>query len=688
MPSSNVLLLAVAAQALACGHALAAPFSPHLALDFGLSAKQLAKACRQAVGRAESALQAVVNLPPEARALSNTPEAVEAALSDLAEQTAGASFLRFVSTSTSVRQAGRACRVRVERARLETFGRADLYDALRGFEGRTERLAGESRRLLEAQLRDFRRGGAGLPAKDAVRLAGIREELAGLERTFLKNIAGAEADDAVAVSSPELAGLPPGFIAGLQREDGSLRVGAGRAQFAVFMARAKRPEARQLLDSLHGNLAAKANLPVLERMLDLRQAAAKLVGCRDHAACVLEGRMLGSVSAVTSFLYSLESGLSSLADAELKALAALKDDEEGREASDRVIHGWDWRYYEDQVKRARCGIEEDALAAQFPVEAVVDGMFELARRLYKVEFRRVPAAASWHPGVALIEVADAGMEAGRERPALGYLYLDLGRREGKPPGAFAHALIRPRRLGDGRRQPAVTALVASIEPRPGLLSPGELGPLLREFGRALHLSLSSAKYARLSAADAPEDFADVAGVVFEHWAWTDAGLEAITRRRQGRPGTAVVLPGKLRLCRDVPSGLAALRQVALSMLDIRYHSAGITDTTEEYERLAVKFGRLPMTPGTHPQAGLRPLAGQAVGIYAALWAEVLGADLFSRFESGGSPDPILGPSLRELVLEPGAGRDPEEQARAFLGRKPGPRAFLEYLGAVKRKKKV
>jgi len=72
--------------------------------------------------------------------------------------------------------------------------------------------------------------------------------------------------------------------------------------------------------------------------------------------------------------------------------------------------------------------------------------------------------------------------------------------------------------------------------------------------------------------------------------------------------------------------------------------------------------------------------GYAAGYYSYLWAEVLSADAFSKFEENGIFDRPTGDQFLHNILEQGGARDPMELFTAFRGREPRIDALLRHSG--------
>ena len=138
------------------------------------------------------------------------------------------------------------------------------------------------------------------------------------------------------------------------------------------------------------------------------------------------------------------------------------------------------------------------------------------------------------------------------------------------------------------------------------------------------------------------------------------------------------------------TGLATLRQVELSLVDMRLHTDPLArhHVAEIEADVNSRFGLIPPTPFNR---GLNTFShifdGEyAAGYYSYLWAEVLSADAWSAFEEAavapgaGVLDVETGRRLRRQVFETGGSRSAMESFRAFRGREPRIDALLRHQG--------
>ncbi len=655
----------------------AASFSPAPTLRYELTAPELMEDCRSAKKSAESALEKLVRTHSADRTFDNTAWALDRISADLSDQTASDTFLKYVSISSSVRDAGNECETLLGQFSVDMYSREDLYRALKEYATKDSTLTGESKRLVDKELLDFKRSGLELSKDKRQAVVDLRKKLVELEATFGKNLN--EFKDFALFDKSELDGLPEDFVARLERVDGKYKVSLDYPDYFPFMENSLNPDARRVMESKFNNRATTQNLPILKEVLALRLKAAQALGYPTHAHFILEDRMAKDPQTVAAFISRLREKLKILGNDELAILKSLKFVFEGG-ASDGQLNAWDWRFYNNQLKKSRYAVDSQKIKEYFPADYVTEQMLNIYQKLLSVKFRLVADAALWHPDVKLYEIKDA---AGGE--PIAYFYLDLFPREGKYKHAAAFSMITGRALSDGRYQKPVSSMVAnfnkSTKDRPSLLTHDEVETFFHEFGHLMHQTLTKARYARFSGSATARDFVEAPSQMLENWVWDAEVLRSLSGHyldlEKKLPNE---LLNKMLAAKNVNSGLVNLRQLMFGSVDQLYHGIPPADTTEAYARLAKDISMIPTSKSTHPEASFGHLMGYDSGYYGYLWSKVYAEDMFSRFKAEGVLSPVLGRRYRTEILERGSSRDEMDSLKAFLGREPDESAFLESIG--------
>ena len=71
------------------------------------------------------------------------------------------------------------------------------------------------------------------------------------------------------------------------------------------------------------------------------------------------------------------------------------------------------------------------------------------------------------------------------------------------------------------------------------------------------------------------------------------------------------------------------------------------------------------------------MGGYDSAYYGYLWAEIIGDDLFSRFEDEGVLSPKIGKEYRDKILSHGGSKDAQTLVESFLGRNWDYNSFLK-----------
>jgi thimet oligopeptidase len=581
-------------------------------------------------------------------------------------------FMARVHPDKAVRDAGQEAEEKLTKWVSDLAFRRDLYQAVEAFAATPEAsgLQGEQARLLKFTRRDLRRAGHALTEEQRAEVQRIRTRLVELGVAFTRNID--EHQDWLDLTREELDGLPDDYVSQLRPGEaaGTFRVSLDYPEYFPFMDLATSRDLRKQMQFKFHNKALEPNLPILEEAVELRAEMAAIFGLPSWAHYGMEEKMARKPAAVESFYAGLIRPLRDKAQAEMADLTRALGD--GRPQS------WDFRFLHTRIRRERFGIDPNEVAAYFPLEQVLDGLFSLTSEVLGLEYRRLEGVPVWHPDVTAFAISD--QETGAD---LATFYMDLFPREGKFGHAAAFDLVPAHQEGDGYVTP-VTAIAANFTKpgtnQPSLLKHDEVVTLFHEFGHVLHNSLGHTRMTRFSGFNTEWDFVEAPSQIMEHWCWTASVLQRFARHhRTGEPIPSDLVE-QLVEARDLHIALFTLRQVSFGLLDMAFHGPGAHKDLHQITRDINEVTGFPYHEGTFYPAGFGHLFGYDAGYYGYLWAKVFGDDMFGRFEAEGITNPTLGRSYRDKVLAPGGSRDGLDMLRDFLGREPNQDAFLRNLG--------
>ncbi|WP_042391967.1 M3 family metallopeptidase [Streptacidiphilus carbonis] len=651
----------------------------------GLTPELLDEACRAAVTACDAGVAAIVAVPASQRTYANTMLALEDAEQSLAAAISAWTFMAQVAVDESLRDAAQEWEERLGKHRVGLGFDEELHRAVTEFAVSAEAaaLTGEDARLLEHTLRDYRRNGFELSAGERRRLRGLFDELVGLGSRYVEALATWE--DAIEVDREELDGLPDSFIDGLETVDGRYRVSLEPPEFQPFMANARSSERRRELMGKDFRKGGSENVARLERALAARAEIARTLGYDSWADYAVEPRMARTREAAAAFVDDLHARVAAKAEKDLVLLADANEAAVGT----RELHRWDHSFAVNQLKRTAFAVDALEVAAYFPLDACLDGLFTLVQELFAVRFHELPDAPVWHPDVRAYAITDA--QDAIDAEPLGYFFVDLFSRRGKDGHPTCYTLRAGRSLADGGYQRPVAAITAGFgrptADRPSLLRHSEVVGLFHEFGHVLHGTLTRVQRARFSGSETEVDFVEAPAQMLEHWCWDPAVLRRFARHHESGEALPEQLLAGMVAAKNVDSGLATMRQLYFSALDLAYHSPGFDgDSTAVLKEVSERYGFTHLE-GTHFQSRFSHLFGYEAGYYGYLWSQTLGDDMYTRFtEAGpteaGTTDPGPGLAFRRTVLERGGTVDGDQLVRDFLGRAPNHDAYLRGLGGL------
>jgi oligopeptidase A len=359
----------------------------------------------------------------------------------------------------------------------------------------------------------------------------------------------------------------------------------------------------------------------------------------------------------------------------MAALQAFARDELGLE----TLEPWDVAYCVERLRLARYDLDAEALRPYFPLDRVLEGLWQIANRLFGVRVQPRELRQVWHPEVRFFDVLDEG------GAHLGSFYVDWFPRESKRGGAWMNGLMAggPRPNG---WEPHLGLIAANVSPpeggRPALLTHREVSTVFHEFGHLLHHVLSRVEVPALAGTRVPSDWVELPSQIMENWTWERPALDLFARHWETGEPIPEELFQKMKAARTFMGAWLQMKQLSFGTVDLELHVAFDPERDgDPIERSRQVMARFAMherfardhfiTSFTHIFSG-----GYAAGYYSYLWSAVLEADAFSRFQREGLFNRETGRAFVDAVLSQGDSADAAELFRRFMGRDPDPEALL------------
>ncbi len=605
------------------------------------------------------------------------------------------SHLHGVKDSPALREAYSAALEKLTEHSTELGQNRALFEAVQAIADSRDfsQLDRPRRSLVEDSLRGFRLSGVALEGEARERFKTIQNELSRITTEFEEAVLDATDAWTRALKESELAGLPESaraMLAGAASEKGqegwlaTLKGPVVQAILTYADDRALREDvytAYQTRASDQGPHAGQHdNTLRIGEILALRHESAQLLGYPSAAHVSLADKMAGVPERVLNFLQELARKARPVAERELSELRGFALARLGIEQ----LQPWDIGYASEKLRVEQFDFSEEDLKPYFPLPAVLDGLFNIASRVFGVDFRPRGGVDVWHPEVRYYDVLD---HTGAVRAGF---YVDHYAREGKRGGAWMD--VCRARLHDGDRQHhPVAFLTCNFAPptaeRPALLTHDDVLTLFHEFGHGLHHMLTEVDWPSISGISGVEwDAVELPSQFMENFGWQRETLDLFARHYQSGETLPAELHAKMLAARHFHAGLFLVRQLEFALFDFRLHlgfdparGPRTLELLQEVRReVAVlqppEWQRFPHS-FTHIFAG-----GYAAGYYSYLWAEVLSADAFDAFERAGLFDNETGQRFRREILAVGGSRPALESFVAFRGREPDPDALLRSYG--------
>ena len=431
------------------------------------------------------------------------------------------------------------------------------------------------------------------------------------------------------------------------------------------------------------------NTAIIVEIVNTRLALAHLFGKKNYAEKSLYKTMAETPENVYKLLDELREAYMPAAQAEVKELEEYAH-AHGFYAAH--IQPWDWSYYSKKLKQEKYAISDDDLRPYFELEAVKQGVFGLAKRLYGLTFKENKKIQVYHPEVTAYEVFD---EKGK---FLAVYYADFHPRDGKRGGAWMNDFQPQYMTGKKDHRPHIVNVMNFTRPtaeKPALFTYDEVRTFLHEFGHALHGMLTRCQYAAQSGTNVPRDFVELPSQFNENFIDEKEFLDTFAKHYETGAALPQELLDKMHASQTYHAAYACVRQLSFGYLDMSWHSLekpfevnptiGTVESVVRFSDQAMASVQvLPTVPGTQMCCAFTHIfsGGYAAGYYSYKWSELLDADAFSVFKqaqkkSGTIFDKKAAKRFRENILEKGGTERAMDLYFRFRGGEPTINALLE-----------
>ncbi|WP_038902450.1 oligopeptidase A [Dickeya dadantii] len=607
------------------------------------------------------------------------------------------SHLNSVKNSPELRSAYEQCLPLLSEYGTWVGQHAGLYRAYRDLRD-GEHYAGLSvaqKKAVDNALRDFELSGIALPPEQQKRYGDIASRLSELGSQFSNNVLDATMGWTKLITDVnELAGMPESALAAAKalaetKEQQGWLLTLDIPSYLPVMTYCSNQALREEMYRAYVTRASEQgpnagkwdNGEVMAETLALRHELAQLLGFASFADKSLATKMAENPQQVLDFLTDLAKRARPQGEQELAQLRAFAKEHFGVEE----LNPWDISYYAEQQKQHLYSISDELLRPYFPEPRVLEGLFEVVKRIYGITAKERQGVDVWHPEVRFFDLfSDSG-------ELLGSFYLDLYAREHKRGGAWMDDCVGRLGKANGELQKPVAYLTCNfnrpINGKPALFTHDEVTTLFHEFGHGLHHMLTRIDTAGVSGINGvPWDAVELPSQFMENWCWEPDALAFISGHYEtGEPLPQAMLD-KMLAAKNYQAALFILRQLEFGLFDFRLHAgynpangARVLETLAEVKAQVSVVKSPEWNRFTHSFSHIFA-GGYAAGYYSYLWADVLAADAFSRFEEEGIFNRDTGLSFLENILSRGGSEEPMVLFKRFRGREPKLDAMLKHYG--------
>ena len=546
------------------------------------------------------------------------------------------------------------------------------------------------KRLVEKYYKRFVRKGALLNKEQKEELMKINQRESELELAFGKNVMREMSENVIYVTDKaQLSGLSQEVIDGAaelakQRGQQGWAFTASAATRLAVLNDADNRDLREKMYKMYTSTASHGdewdNSKNINEILKLRQRKANLLGFDTYADYATAPVMAKTPENAEELLMQIWRPAIKKVDEEVADMQKYAD----AHGANFSLEPWDYYYYANKVKAERYNFSEDEVRPYFELNSVVkNGIFYVANKLYGITFTEMKDAPKYNPEVTVYDVKDA------QGKHLAVFMTDYFPRATKAQGAWMNAMNTSYNYNGVIERPIIYN-VGSFNPptkdTPSLLSIDQVETVFHEFGHALHGMLTQVPYRGLEGTNIDRDMVELPSQINEHWMLVPEVLKNYAKHYKTGEVIPQALVDKLIESSKFNQGFMTTELVGAALLDIEWHKINWCDNIDvkAFERSVAKRLHMPkIIEYRYRSPYFKHIFNSeeySCGYYTYLWAQVLEADGWERFQEEGPMNVNVANDYRRYILEAGDTEEPMELYKKFRGREPDAKALLRLRG--------
>lgn len=536
------------------------------------------------------------------------------------------------------------------------------------------------KKMIEDILLDFELNGINLPEEKKQRLQEISYRFTELSDNFENNLMDVQKTFEQQFNIEQLKGLPERSLNNIEKlENGKYLITESAGLYDDILNYCEVENTRRIIYEEQLDLGIRKNYdnrPILEEMLELRKEKANILGYNDYATYSLKKEMLKTPEEVLSFIEDL--AVKALPQAIEESYQVSKF---GEKLLQKKVEFHDRAFVVQKMKEHLYSINNEELRKYFPVDKVLNGLFEIVENLYGLSFIENHSVSKWHEDVIVYNVYNETKED------IGLLYLDLYKRKNKESGAW----MLPKQSNvdnEFEQKTPITYLVLNIpkdKKQTSTIELEEIITLFHEMGHGLHNMLSEVKEEYFSGlSNVEHDAIELPSQFMENFVWDYQVLKKLSSHINTNEQLPLDLFKKIQHAKFFLAANQMVRQSIFSYLDMYIHTNDINALSFEKEI----FNRW-KTREVDERSEFLPVfshifsGGYAAGYYSYKWSEVLSSDAFQALKQSGTTyleQKPMADKFRKNILSKGGTENMLDNFIEFRGRKPDVSYLLKDYG--------